>query len=86
MRRILIGVVFLASCGESHTIYRDGERFTLRMDTVNVDSSKRIPPISIHDEISPRFRIYLSDGNDFVSPEPLPQGFKIVNKVYVRNP
>lgn len=86
MRKFLIGVVFLASCGESHTIYHNGERFTLRLDTVKVDSSRRIPPISVHDEISPGFRIYLSDGSDFVSPKPLPQGFKIVNKVYVRNP
>lgn len=86
MRKFLIGVVFLASCGESHTIYMEGERYTLMLDTVKVDSFRRIPPVSVHEEISPKFRIYLSDGNDYVSSQPLPQGFQIVNKVYVRNP
>ena len=85
MRILLIGVAFLLSCirrEEGHTITTSGQTFTLQRDTFLVDSFSRIPPISVHDEISPKYRIYLNDSTDMVSPQPIPKGSKIIFEVY----
>jgi len=89
MRILLIGVAFLLSCTqrkEGHTITTSVHTLTLQRDTFLVDSFSRIPPLSVHDEISPKYRIYLNDSTDMVSPYPIPKGAKIIFEVYVRNP
>jgi hypothetical protein len=89
MRKILIGMAFLLSCNqreEGHTITPSEQSFTLQRDTFLVDSFSRIPPLSVHDEISPKYRIYLNDSTDMVSPQPIPRGAKIIFEVYVKNP
>jgi hypothetical protein len=89
MRILLIGVAFLLSCTrreEGHTIISSGHSFTLQKDTFLVDSFSRIPPISVHDEISPKYRIYLNDSTEMYSPHPISKGSKIIFEVYVKNP
>lgn len=88
--RLLVALLFLSACsstpprqeGEIVTIGKD--RYRIGIETHRVVFSERIKPISVHDEINPKWRVHLENSHTFSSRRPYESGDTIRFTNYVR--
>jgi hypothetical protein len=84
MKHCLLIVVLAASCTspEQKRIIRVGsDTLELHLDTQKVISSQRVPPRSIHEEVSPIYRI-ITDKDTFKRGTPVFPGDVLIFKKY----
>ena len=71
---------------EGSLVNLQGRNFEVHYDTLYVQTIEKTRPISIHDEINPKWKIRLQNGESFSSSRPYDSGATIITKTYVHKP
>jgi hypothetical protein len=83
---ILLLIVLVCSCGpvpeSPQTVVRGKDTFDLVQNKAIVSGCELISPVSVHDEINPRYRILTTDSLVFKSPREFSIGDTIDVRVY----
>lgn len=88
--RVLLAVLFLAACGtgprpqEGELVTFGQHQYRVGIEAHRVLYSERIRPISVHDEINPKWRIHLENSRTFSADRPYETGDTIRFTNYVR--
>jgi len=88
--RLLLVLLFLSACTptperqEGEIVIIGQDRFRIGIETHRVIFSERIRPVSVHDDINPKWRVHLENSRTFSANRPYQCGDTIRFTNYVR--